>query len=284
MRRSIHDLLKESSKPSEVDRVVKAIDKACSEGITESSYFSVIKIKAACKKLQDALDADEFDRDSFFKVFLDLYAQVMAPDRRAKRVFHPSQLLDACPRMLYYSLSGEVPTTEMEPISGQLQRIFDVGTWHHIYIQNILLQIGMLEGAEVPVVDTEYMLEGKADGVFKREVFSEKVLLEIKTMNSYTFSRAVWKPFDKHEFQASLYARNLGCKKILFLYIDKNTSELKEFLVPVNLEMLEKADKKTEKVRECLRSKTAPPRTCKTDESKAALDCPYRELCFSTKD
>lgn len=277
-RKSIHDLLKESTKPKDVYPVCTAIDKACSEGITVTGGFSKLQIRKALQRLLD-LSGSEFDRDKLFVEFFKLYSVIMAPAKRSEGVFHPSQLLSACPRSLVFDLL-KIPLERVEPITGKLQRTFDVGTWYHIYIQNILLQIGMLEAAEVPVVDKEYMLDGHADGVFYPYVYSCKTVLEIKTTNSFQYNRLIFKPFEKHEFQASLYARKLECEKILFLYINKDTSEMKEFLVPQNLSMLEQADKKTEEIRKHFKAGTLPKRICDSVTCDTALNCAYAKYCF----
>lgn len=261
--------------------VVDTINKACAGGITSAGAFSVLSIKRQLKNLLHILDMDEFDRDAFFSEFNTLYSLIMAPDKRAKGVFHPSQLLTGCSRQMTYDLLGTVPTDKIiRPIGAELQRTFDVGTWYHIYMQMILYRTGLLQQAEVPVVNEEKYLNGKADGVFKEEVFGEKVVLEIKTMNNWNYTKAVFKPFKKHEFQASLYARELGAKKVLYLYINKDTSEIREFLMPVNEEQLEIADKKMNKIIGHVKEGTLPARSCTDKFCDDALACPFASLCF----
>ena len=261
--------------------VVGAINKACAGGITSVGVFSIIGIKRQLKNLLHLLEADDFDRDTFFSEFNTLYSLVMAPDKRAKGVFHPSQLLDGFMRQMTYHLMKIAPTDRVtRPIGAELQRTFDVGTWYHIYIQCILYRIGLLEQAEVPVVNKEKYLNGKADGVFKEEVFGEKVVLEIKTMNNWNFTKAIFKPFKKHEFQASLYARELGAKKVLYLYINKDTSEIREFLMPINEEQLSVADKKMGTIIEHVKEGTIPAKSCLDKFCDNALACPFASLCF----
>lgn len=264
--------------------IVDSINKACVDGITTTGAFSLLGIKRQLKKLLFLLESDAFDRDSFFSEFNTLYSLVMAPDKRAKGVFHPSQLLDGCQRQMTYELMKTAPSDKVtRSIGAELQRTFDVGTWYHIYMQCILYRIGYLEQAEVPVVNKEKYLNGKADGVFKEEVFGEKVVLEIKTMNNWNFTKAIFKPFKKHEFQASLYARELGAKKVLYLYINKDTSEIREFLMPVNEEQLAIADKKMTTVIEHVKDKSLPSKSCTDKFCDNALGCPFASLCFKEK-
>lgn len=275
----LHNLESGSATDKRVS-VVPDIDNACANGITATHSFSIREIKKSLKNL--IAMSDDIDRGEFFPAFFRLYNAVMAPAVRAKGVFHPSQLLTGCKRQMCYDLLGTEPTDKIvtRGISGSLQRIFDVGTWYHVYTQNILYQIGLLKQAEVPVVNKERYICGSADGVFKKEVFGEEVILEIKTMNDLFYKRAIFKPFKKHEFQASIYARELGIKKVLYLYINKNTSEYKDFLMPINEEQLKEADKIMDKVIDSVKDNKVLPRECKDKFCDAALSCPFVSLCF----
>lgn len=261
--------------------ISEEINKACTEGVTSVGAFSLIGIKRQLRNMLCVLEEDDFDRDKLFSEFNSLYSLIMAPDKRAKGVFHPSQLLDGCVRQMTYDLMGIAPTDKVDRVfTPEIIRVFDVGTWYHIYMQNILYRIGLLEQAEVPVINKKKFLNGKADGVFKEKVFGEKVVLEIKTMNNWNFSKAIFKPFKKHEFQASLYARELGAKKVLYLYINKDTSEIRDFLMPINEEQLALADKKMERVISHVEEGTFPPRSCTDKFCDNALACPFSSLCF----
>lgn len=288
-RKGLGSILHKLSEPPTDDKVsvAEAINKACKDGITSMGAFSMVGITRQLKNLLFLLDSDdEFDRDKFFVEFHKLYALVMAPDKRAVGVFHPSQLLDGCPRQMAYDIKGTAPSDKViKHIGAELRRTFDVGTWYHIYMQSILYQIGLLEAAEVPVVNKDKFINGKADGVFKEEVFGERVVLEIKTMNSWNYQKAVFRPFKKHEFQASLYARELGIKKVLYLYINKDTSEIKDFLMDVNEEQLEIADKKMTSVIDAVKTGTLPsrPKSCTDKLCDLAIDCPFATLCHKSE-
>jgi CRISPR/Cas system-associated exonuclease Cas4 (RecB family) len=259
--------------------LTEEIDKYCSTGGVSAGAFSVLAMKRACKRMLESLD--DFNRKEFFTEFFKLYNLAVAPDLRAKNVFHPSGLLDDCSRKLTYDLLGTSPSNKtVRGISGELQRIFDVGSWYHLYFQNILFAMDFLEEAEVPVSNKKKYIEGKADGVFKAHVFGKRAVLEIKSMNSWTFQKAVFKPLKKHEFQASIYARELGIELVYFLYVNKDTSQIRGFLVDTNKEMLVQADVKMDLVIENVEKRTLPPRACKDKLSDNALACPFRELCF----
>lgn len=260
--------------------VVPDIDKACAGGITEARSLSRRDIKASAKHLIALMD--DFDRGEFYPAFYKFYSAIMAPSARAKGVFHPSQLMTQCKRFMCYDLLGTPPSDKIvsRGISGALQRTFDVGTWYHVYTQNILYKIGLLEQAEVPVNNPDKFISGSADGMFKTEVFGEPVVLEIKTMNDLFYKRAIFRPFKKHEFQASIYARELGAKKVLYLYINKNTSEMKDFLMPIDEAQLADADKIMNQVITTVKAKEILPRECPDKFCDNALICPFASLCF----
>lgn len=275
-------VMREDESTSKGISAADAINKACSKGITAShGAFSVLGIKKKLKTMISCLDDEDFDRDKFFSEFNSLYNLVMSPDKRAKGVFHPSALQDGCPKNMVYELS-ETPQSDkkVRVISGELQRIFDVGTWYHLYLQSILYNIGWLESAEVPVVNEKMFINGKADGVIKEEIYGERVLLEIKSMNTWTFQKALFKPYPKHEYQAGIYAKELGIKKVLFLYINKDTSEIKDFLVEVSEELLGTSYGKMNEVIDHVKNKTLPKGICSDRFCTTALECPYRTLCF----
>lgn len=277
--RVLHKLESEESS-DEKTSIVADIDKACAGGITDSHTLSRRAMKASAKDLIAMMD--DFDRSKFFPAFFKFYSSVMAPSVRAKGVFHPSQLLTQCKRYMCYDLLNTPPSDKVvsRGISGPLQRTFDVGTWYHVYIQNILYQLGLLEQAEVPIENPDRFITGSADGLFKIEVFGEKVVLEIKTMNDMFYKRAIFKPFKKHEFQASIYAREIGAKKVLYLYINKNTSEMKDFLRPIDTEQLKDADAIMDLVIDAVKSKTILPRECSDKFCENAILCPFASLCF----
>jgi hypothetical protein len=262
--------------------ITERVDEACKSGITAVGAFSRSGIKKALRKMLDSVD--DMDREELFPALFDLYNLVMAPDLRAKNVFHPSSLQDECSRMLFYDL-GKVPISDpvVREISGELQRIFDTGTWYHVYIQNILYRLGILEQAEVPVVNKKKYINGKGDGVIKAEVYGERVLLEIKTTNAWNYSKVVFRPFKKHEYQASIYAKELGINKILYFYINKDNCQTKEFLMDVNGEMITEAYTKIDKIVTSIEEKTTPKRTCANDLVDRAISCPYRTYCFTEK-
>ena len=137
-----------------------------------------------------------------------------------------------------------------------------------------------METAEVPVINEERYINGKADGIFKEGVFKGKTVLEIKTVNSWGFKKVSFRPYKKHEFQASLYGRELGATHILYLYINKDTSEMLEHWLPLNEEMLLEADRKMGKIITAVKDREVPKRSCADRFCETAMNCPFVTKCF----
>ena len=263
--------------------IVPYLDKEILKSRRTFSYVEVEMLVNSLHSLftdtEDREETPEFNEE-FWRRFYALYDASFADAPRAMGRVHPSSLRHDCPRRLYYELSGEVPTDpENKTISPQLQRIFDTGTWWHTFIQSLLRRAGVLVGAEVEVKDPDRFIDGKTDGLIKIPHFDERVLLEVKTMNGFQFSKLL-QPVEDHLFQASLYGNVLKVKYILFLYINKDTCEYKEYFVPVSPTMVKEADSIIYPVKESVEEGIAPKRICKTVDDDKAFNCEYCTLCF----
>jgi hypothetical protein len=151
----------------------------------------------------------------------------------------------------------------------------------HLYIQYNLKKLGILNDFEVDVKGLG--IGGNADGDITYK--GERVVLEVKTMNTFQFMKLV-KPDPKHVKQASIYADRLGLEKILFIYYDKSTSDLKLYLVPLNAKYVEDLNTTlkntiTKFKKAKIRKKTPKTeRACNNQGCSRASECPYAVRCF----
>ncbi len=243
--------------------------------------FDQEELKAAAIQFAKIVNQEDFNMDavmvSYFRVFKALYAE----QPRGRGVFHPSSILSDCERRLYFEFIGEEPSNYVaRKIEPSLQRIFDVGTWWHTYIQSILYEEGVLIASEVPIVSRRRKLGGRADGVLRITV--GKLLLEIKSINTFQFGKVTFAPLQKHEVQAGIYARHLGIEKICYLYINKDTGAIKEHIKPILKSQVDAAYDKMNFVLESVKTKDIPKRTvCKSFTDPEAKKCEYCDLCFN---
>lgn len=241
------------------------------------------------------------------KLIMEAFQIAFAQDSRAKGVFHPSSYSiedKHCHRKMYYEYANIKPDASHLPIThdNRMQRLFDLGTMVHLYVQYNLMREGVLIDFEVPISEPEFGVEGKADGIIDFvgfdhfNVFHEKDkrILEVKTMFSFGFNK-LRGASDSHVKQGSIYGHFLGLDEIVFLYYSKDTSEHKIFVEKVDHSYAQKfKDDATLVINkykgEVRRTRTRDVekhdvfhRVCRTISDKKAMDCPYRDQCFNMK-
>lgn len=222
-------------------------------------------------------------KDGSMLEFSNLMDCYFAPDERDIENIHPSELLDACPRALYYRITDVEPTNKVSRgVGAKTMRTFHVGSWYHWYIQNLLYRSGILKKHEVEFHNKELRLIGKADGLII--LVGEDLILEIKTINSYGYGGVVkrGKPLDHHIYQASIYAKELKVSKILFLYINKDTSDMFEVILLEKdfKDYQEDAYEKVNIVHDAVDKGTPPKRPCMSPMDDMAVKCAYCNHCF----
>jgi len=99
-------------------------------------------------------------------------------------------------------------------------------------------------------------------------------------MFNFIFSR-LHKPLDKHIEQASLYADVLKIKRIVFLYIQKDTCEMKEFIVDRDDKVVSRINKRIYSIVDHVDKGVAPERPCSNKFDEMALNCIFCNHCFS---
>jgi hypothetical protein len=201
---------------------------------------------------------------------------------------------------------------EKQEPNPELMRIFQMGhSVHAMYQDDILGPAGVLYGVwnrwnekkEKWETDRGFKPEGKGwkyqeprirsrgvtghcDGIIR--VDNRWFALEIKSSNDQAF-RFRKKVKHEHLRQAQIYA-NLGfvdfpeveVDGIIFLYVNKNTSEEKEFVVPKDSEIIKDVLIGLDTYAKAIKTKSLPPRQCLRLNSKRANSCPVKEHCFAT--
>lgn len=176
-----------------------------------------------------------------------------APKKPRRKGYHPSDLsYNFCPR--FYALVGLDLLIRQKDVDARLQRIFDNGHGLHDRYQRYAREMGLpttvpeivARGAKVGKgrvaqevrLDHPVGITGNADNVFEIDGFLE--VPDYKSINTYKF-KTLMEPIDYHEKQLTVY---LGMVDHIFggnppkplrgrmIYEDKDTQDLKEFVVP----------------------------------------------------
>lgn len=195
-------------------------------------------------------------------------------------------------------------------IDTNLQRVFDIGHAVHGMYQNDYLgsvlygnwerynketnefetQLGHRPQGknwtyvEPTIHNDEYDITGHTDGILR--INDEWYLLEIKSANdaSWSFMNA---PREAHQKQAQLYLHSkligfehIEPKGVVFLYVNKNTSKEKEYLVYKDDTKIKPIFEGLAKFYSCLEKQELPDKVCLRRKCPRANDCPAQELCF----
>lgn len=156
-------------------------------------------------------------------------------DRRHMH-YHPSGDCLKCDRLLYFERDESVELLPDTP-DAHLQCIFKVGNSLHAMIQawfeawNELAGFPTCVGNEVRIDDPRLNIGGYIDSVIRFPGAIHDTVVELKTINSYGFSRLSG-PKPAHKMQMGCYMMSTGMPEAILLYINKDTAEFKEFLVP----------------------------------------------------
>jgi len=136
------------------------------------------------------------------------------------------------------------------------------------------------EYSEIYVYNEEYQIGGHPDGIL--DTSPDKSLFELKTINDNGFTSLSFNgPREGYLMQVNLYMWMLGLKKCYLVYLNKNTSEMKEFVLSPDEDMLSKAKLKARELIDALDNGTVPERTvCNKKSDFRAKSCSMAKLCF----
>lgn len=185
---------------------------------------------------------------------------------------HHFYITDAgkCPRAIYFKFKG-APRKEPE---ARILRIYDHGDYSQMRIMSILFSLGIVRAAEVRIPPQE-IIAGRADAIIGLE--GKPYILEIKTSSQYKFSK-LEEPEPDHLKQIQLYLHYFKIPQGILLYEDKNTQELKEFLVNYDPELVQNVLKELEILKTQIEKDIIPP-IPKNIESWRCEYCEYQEEC-----
>lgn len=130
-----------------------------------------------------------------------------------------------CPRAVFFKFKN-APKAEME---ARILRLFDHGDSIHQLIMKPLLSMRDVHvvAAEVDIPPQE-IISGRADAIISDT--KDLYVLDIKSMNGMVFNN-LKEPKSENIDQIQLYLYYFRIPKGILLYVNKDTQELKEFIV-----------------------------------------------------
>jgi len=189
-------------------------------------------------------------------------------NRRKTKVIHPSEITTSkCDRKIAYGLLG---IEEQKTIEPKLRRIFDMGHAFHDLIQ-MALKYKMEDAVELEAACAHDHLK-----IFGRcDLSLPDAAGEIKTISYKGFDK-LRKQSTAHEDQNTIYATALDKGWLIFLYVNKDTGEIKEFRTKVSRARWHKLATRASRIVRAVSEDTLPE---KINKAYICNPCKYRWYC-----
>jgi len=194
-------------------------------------------------------------------------------DRHRDREQHRFYITDAgkCARSVFFKFKN-VPREKME---ARILRLFDHGDYIQMQILNTLFSMGVVRASEIRIPPQE-LISGRADAIVTLN--NELYVVDFKSMNSMVF-RKLDEPKEENVNQIQLYLHYFKIPKGILLYMSKDTSELKDFIVEYDpkrakslLSGLEDLDKK-------IKANIIPKRLPDYPKNWQCMYCQFKDIC-----
>ena len=197
-------------------------------------------------------------------------------DRQKDREQHHFYVTDAgkCPRQIFFRFKN-VPKKEME---ARILRVFDHGDHIHELIMGALLGSRDIHviSSEVNIPPQE-LISGRADAIIS-DGNKDLYVLDIKSINSMGF-RSLTQPKKENTDQIQLYLHYLKIPKGILLYVNKDSQELKEFLVSYNQAQVQSLLENLTVLKEQIDCNVVPSRIPDHFKNWQCRYCQFKEIC-----
>jgi CRISPR/Cas system-associated exonuclease Cas4 (RecB family) len=218
---------------------------------------------------------------------------------------HPSQL-HKCVKKIWMDCSGYHDRAEGF-IDSRLRLIFDIGRKVHEMFQeygyrgawgpgknyyaefNVDPDAKHADGTSVHPMAEAFWIRGSIDALIDPYLIKEvpglgpvaiRVVHEYKTINSGGYGRLT-RPKADHKWQATIYSVAVDAPVVVFIYLNKDTSQFADFPVPYDPSLMYEIEKKIISIQGYVESSTVPPweETAATLNPYECSNCEYMKIC-----
>lgn len=217
--------------------------------------------------------------------------------RKPSKTYKPSSM--NCIRNMWFQVTGHEP--DKSTSSACLVGICESGTDRHERVQNAVadmknngidceyidvakfvksrnldyLDVVSKQGNETKLYNRSLNMSFLCDGIIRYK--GKYYILEIKTESIYKWLTRT-DVDEAHYNQAISYSVSLGLDDVIFLYINRDNTDMKAFMFHVNNEMKEELIGKIERCDEYVKKVTCPPKP-RTANAKFCQYCGYKNSC-----
>jgi CRISPR/Cas system-associated exonuclease Cas4 (RecB family) len=181
-----------------------------------------------------------------------------------------------CQRQLYYDLILD----KENPIEPRIKRVFDNGNGFHQRMMKVIYQIPGVRviGGEIAIPENE-SIKGTCDCIVG--IGDLNYVVDFKSINASSFSY-LSEPKQEHVTQLALYMYYFGVQQGLLIYENKDSQELKEYVIKYKevSELMAETFEKLNLVRDSVKTRVLPPKPTFTDKEKWKCEyCNYKSEC-----
>jgi len=176
-----------------------------------------------------------------------------------------------CPRAIFFKFKN-APRKKMD---ARILRIFERGEYFHRNIFNILYRLRIGITTEVPIPAQE-IVSGRADAILC--INNENYVLDIKSMNSMIFKNLT-QPKEENVYQLQLYLHFFKIKKGILLYINKDTEDIKEFIIDYDSNLAQSLLKDFQELKKKIDKDIVPKRFSGWPNNWQCQYCQFKEIC-----
>jgi len=194
-------------------------------------------------------------------------------DRERDKEQHHFYITDAgkCSRAIFFKFKN-IPREKMTP---EVLRMFDHGDYIQMQILSNLFSLGMVRASEIKIPPQE-LISGRADAIITLN--NDLYVVDFKSMNSMVFKNLT-QPKEDNINQIQLYLHYFKIPKGILLYINKDTLQLKEFLVEYNPGIARKLLKDLSELKTKIDKNIVPDRIPGHPDDWQCKYCQFREIC-----
>ncbi len=194
-------------------------------------------------------------------------------EREEVRQQHKFYITDAgkCPRAIFFKFKN-VPREKTAP---EVLRMFDHGDYIQMQILSTLFSLGIVRASEVSIPPQE-IISGRADAIVTLN--NELYVVDFKSMNSLIF-KSLNSPKDENVNQIQLYMHFFKIPRGILLYVNKDTSELKEFIITYNRAFCEKLLEDLRILKTKIEANIVPKVLTDYPNNWQCKYCQFKEIC-----
>ncbi len=178
-----------------------------------------------------------------------------------------------CPRAVFFKFKN-APKAEME---ARVLRVFDHGDQVHQLIMRPLLSVKEIHvvAAEVKIGPQE-LISGRADAIISDG--KDLYVLDIKSMNGMIF-RSLQEAKEDNINQLQLYLHFFKIPRGILLYVNKDSLELKEFLINYNQGLVQSLLNDLTELKAKIDKNIIPLRLPTYPQNWQCQYCAFKEIC-----